>query len=58
MLQKLKGFREEEKFCDIVVHVNGAKFSAHRAVLAAWSPKLAVDIVGNHFSLSLLPYLM
>lgn len=33
-----KKFREREKYCDVVLHVQGKEFYAHRAILAASSP--------------------
>ncbi|CAL8103102.1 unnamed protein product [Orchesella dallaii] len=33
-----KKFREREKYCDLVLHVQGKEFYAHRAILAASSP--------------------
>ncbi|XP_054719541.1 zinc finger protein 26-like [Uloborus diversus] len=38
VLQKLWSQREAGRFCDVVLHVQGQKFQAHRNVLAAYSP--------------------
>lgn len=46
-LERLRELREGCQLCDTTVHVQGAEFRAHRAVLAAWSPRLATDILGK-----------
>ncbi|KAL4221273.1 hypothetical protein ACF0H5_019536 [Mactra antiquata] len=41
VLYKLKEFKDEEKFCDFTICANGSEFHAHKAVVAAWSSRLA-----------------
>lgn len=38
LLAFFKKFREREKYCDVVLHVQGKAFYAHRTILAASSP--------------------
>lgn len=38
LLAFFRKFREREKYCDVVLHVQGKEFYAHRAILAASSP--------------------
>lgn len=47
VLTRLKTFREEGVFCDVKLHVGQTQFDAHKAVLAAWSPKLASLLLGQ-----------
>lgn len=41
VLSKLKQFKDEQKFCDLIIRASDVEFHAHKAVVAAWSPKLA-----------------
>ncbi|XP_052820659.1 zinc finger and BTB domain-containing protein 41-like isoform X2 [Mya arenaria] len=46
VFSRLKCFREVGKLCDVRIHVNGEEsFLAHGAVLAAWSSRLAAEIL-------------
>jgi zinc finger protein, putative len=47
MLENLRSQREMGKFCDIVLHVQGKRFPAHRSVLAASSPYFE-SVLKNH----------
>ncbi|XP_053379198.1 uncharacterized protein LOC128548435 [Mercenaria mercenaria] len=47
VLSNLKKLRDEDIFCNLKLHVNGAQFSVHRVIVAAWSPKLASLLVGQ-----------
>lgn len=38
VLDKLKSLKEEGKFCDVILYVEGKQFRAHRNVLASCSP--------------------
>ena len=56
ILMKLKQFKDNDKLCDITVSVHGKQFKAHKAILAAWSPKLASTILslnGSKISLTM-----
>lgn len=47
ILIRLKKFRDEGVFCDLKLHVGTTQFDAHKAVVAAWSPKLANALISQ-----------
>lgn len=47
MFGRLRGLRDRRELCDVTVHLEGAALSAHGAILAAWSPRLAREILGK-----------
>ena len=47
ILEKLREQRDEQKFCDVTIRIDGVNFSAHRAVLAACSPYFETLLDGS-----------
>lgn len=39
-MERLKHFRDSQKYCDVTLDVQGTKFSAHKNILSSWSPLL------------------
>lgn len=46
-LEKLREQRDAQRFCDVTIRIDGASFSAHRAVLAACSPYFETLLDGS-----------
>lgn len=52
VLSGFKKLRDEGVFCDVKLYVSGSQFDAHKALIAAWSPKLASELIVQDNSIS------